>query len=80
MMDELTAAPPGDRDPWIVATPGTLGGRPHIRGHRIGVSRIKEMLASGMTVAQIAAEYDWVPRAGIEAAAAWRESGAGAEI
>jgi uncharacterized protein (DUF433 family) len=41
----------------IVATPGTLFGRPRIAGTRIGVDFLLDLLASGWTEAQILDQY-----------------------
>lgn len=42
---------------WIVADPEHLGGAPRVRGTRISVSFLLELLASGMTVPEIVKEY-----------------------
>ncbi|MBI3293054.1 MAG: DUF433 domain-containing protein [Elusimicrobia bacterium] len=41
----------------IVVDPRILGGKPIIKGTRIAVSFILDLLASGMTPAEIVAEY-----------------------
>jgi uncharacterized protein (DUF433 family) len=41
----------------ITQTPGQCGGRPCIRGMRIRVSDIFEMLAEGVTVQEILADF-----------------------
>ena len=41
----------------IVADPAICHGNPCIRGHRIWVSLIVDLLADGMTVGQILAQY-----------------------
>jgi uncharacterized protein (DUF433 family) len=41
----------------ISIDPGVCGGKPCIRGHRIWVSLILDLLASGMTVDEVLAEY-----------------------
>lgn len=41
----------------IVTTPDTLFGKPRIKGSRIGVEFILELLASGWTEAQILENY-----------------------
>ncbi len=62
---------PGSLDRYIVSTPGVLGGKPRIAGHRIGVTHIKAYrLARGMTEAEIAEAFD-LPLAAVYAAMAY---------
>ena len=42
----------------IVATADTLGGKPRIKGTRISVDLILELLAAGMTQEEILVNYD----------------------
>lgn len=42
---------------WIVADPEHLGGTPRVRGTRISVSLLLDLLASGMTIPEIVKEY-----------------------
>lgn len=58
---------------WI--DPGRCGGKPCIRGHRIWVSLILDLLASGMTVREILDEYPDLEEADVHACIAY-----GAEI
>lgn len=52
----------------IEITPGVLGGKPRIAGHRIAVSYIAEMyLKMGISLEEIAAKYD-LPLASVHAA------------
>ena len=44
----------------ITIEPGKCGGRPCIRGYRLRVKDILDLLASGATEAQILAEYDFL--------------------
>ncbi len=44
-------------EPWIVADPEHLGGSPRVRGTRISIAFILELLATGMSVAQIVDAY-----------------------
>jgi uncharacterized protein (DUF433 family) len=53
---------------WIVATPGVLGGKPCVRGTRISVAFILELLASGGTREEILKAYPQVTPDGLEAA------------
>ncbi|MCC6918475.1 MAG: DUF433 domain-containing protein [Alphaproteobacteria bacterium] len=44
----------------ITRSPGLLAGRPTIRGHRVSVEQILEMLAADETEAGILAGWDWM--------------------
>ena len=52
----------------ITAEPGKMGGRPCIRGMRIRVTDVLEMLAGGATEAQILADYEFLEAEDIRAA------------
>jgi uncharacterized protein (DUF433 family) len=45
---------------WIIAEPGVLGGKPCVRGTRISVEFLLELLASGATPEGIASTYEGV--------------------
>ncbi|TVQ33083.1 MAG: DUF433 domain-containing protein [Phycisphaeraceae bacterium] len=51
----------------ITTTPGVCGGRPCIRGMRVRVSDVLDMLASGMTSDEILRDYPYIEREDIEA-------------
>ncbi len=53
---------------WIVARPGVLGGKPCIKGTRISVEFILELLASGATQEQILQGYPQITADGLGAA------------
>jgi len=55
----------------ITINPAQCGGRPCIRGMRIRVQDILEMLSGGMTNAQILADYDELEPDDIAAALAY---------
>jgi len=55
----------------ITINPAQCGGRPCIRGMRIRVQDILEMLSGGMTSAQILADYDELEADDIAAALAY---------
>ncbi|MBL8549703.1 MAG: DUF433 domain-containing protein [Hyphomonadaceae bacterium] len=55
----------------ITINPAQCGGRPCIRGMRIRVMDILEMLAGGMSPAQILADYDELEQDDIAAALAY---------
>ncbi len=51
----------------ITVEPGKCGGRPCIRGMRIRVTDILDMMAGGMTVDQILEDYSYLEREDIGA-------------
>ncbi len=56
---------------YIEITPGVLGGKPRIAGHRIAVAHIAEMyLKMGQSIEEIAGQYDLSP-ASVHAAMAY---------
>lgn len=52
----------------IISDPGILGGKPIIRGSRISVQLILELVASGASVKDILAEYPHLPEEGVREA------------
>jgi len=54
---------------WI--DPARCGGKPCIRGHRIWVSLILDLLASGTSVAEILEDYHELPEEDIRACIAY---------
>lgn len=52
----------------ITIDPGQAGGRPCIRGMRVRVQDILEMLASGMTSEEVVAEYPYLEPDDVRAA------------
>ena len=53
---------------WIVADPEILGGKPCIKGTRISVEFILELLASGATAEEVLRAYPQIPEPGLTAA------------
>ena len=53
---------------WITSDAAVLGGKPCIRGTRISVQFILELLASGASAESISASYPHIPVEGIAAA------------
>ncbi len=53
---------------WIVSSPGVLGGKPCVRGTRISVEHILELLASGATREDILRAHPQVTSDGLLAA------------
>ena len=53
---------------WIVARPDVLGGKPCVRGTRISVELLLELLASGATREDVLRAYPQVTEEGLNAA------------
>ena len=58
-------------NPRVTVEPGKMGGKPCIRGHRIWVSLILDMLASGMSIPEILKDYPTLEEIDIRAAIAY---------
>lgn len=67
-MDYVTQAEALER---ISIDPAVCGGKPCIRGHRIWVSLVLGMLAEGLDVAGILAEYPQLDEADVRACIAY---------
>jgi uncharacterized protein (DUF433 family) len=55
-------------DTWIVSDAATLGGKPRVRGTRLSVAFLIELVASGATREQILSSYPHLPPDGLDAA------------
>lgn len=55
-------------DPWIVSDPDTLAGKPRVRGTRLSVAFLLELVASGATRDEILAAYPCLSAEGLDAA------------
>lgn len=55
-------------DGWIVSDADTLGGKPRVRGTRLSVAFLLELVAGGATREQILAAYPHLPADGLDAA------------
>ena len=55
----------------IVVNPDVAGGKATIRGHRIWVSLVLDLLADGMPVDQVLAEYPGLEEADVRACIAY---------
>jgi uncharacterized protein (DUF433 family) len=53
---------------WIVSNPEVLGGKPCIRGTRISVQHVLELLASGASQEDVLRSYPQVTREALSAA------------
>ena len=51
--------------------PAICGGRPRIRGTRVRVSDILQTMASGVSTAELLADYPYLSDADVRAALAW---------
>lgn len=55
-------------EPWIVSDPDTLSGKPRVRGTRLSVAFLLELVASGATRQDILTSYPHLPAEGLDAA------------
>ena len=55
----------------IESHPGILGGKPHVRGTRLGVEFLQGLLATGWSREAIQEVYPYVPAADLDAALAY---------
>lgn len=55
----------------ITVEPGKCGGKPCIRSMRIGVAHVLEMLAAGMTVDEILADFPYLEADDVRASLAY---------
>jgi uncharacterized protein (DUF433 family) len=55
----------------IVRTPGLIGGKPHIRGHRVGVHRVAAWWKLGLSIEEIGERLSTLSPAEIHAALAY---------
>jgi uncharacterized protein (DUF433 family) len=70
-MGETAEMPATDLGSMIVSTPGVLGGKPHIRGHRLGVHRVAGWWKRGLSIEEIGEELSSLSSAEIFAALAY---------
>ena len=55
----------------IRVDPEICGGRPHVRGTRVRVTDILQLMAAGVTPAEVLADYPYLEEADLQAALAW---------
>ena len=67
-MSEAIAVPETELGSLIVRTPGVLGGKPHIGGHRVPVHRVAGWWKLGWTIEEIGEELPTLDPAQIFAA------------
>ena len=70
-MSETVEMPATELGSMIVRTPGILGGKPHIRGHRVGVHRVAGWWKRGLSIEEISEELSTLSSAEIFAALAY---------
>jgi uncharacterized protein (DUF433 family) len=70
-MKASSAKPAVNLDSLIVSTPGVLGGKPCVRGHRVPVHRIAGWWRLGLAVEEIAEKHPSLAPAEIHAALAY---------
>ena len=70
-MNAIAETPATDLGEMIVRTPGILGGKPHIRGHRVAVHRVAGWWRLGLSVEEIGQELSTLSPAEIFAALAY---------
>src|SRR4051794_20193134 len=70
-MGELRETPATELGSMIVRTPNVLAGKPHIRGHRVGVHRVAGWWKLGRSIDEIGEELSTLTSAEIFAALAY---------
>lgn len=58
----------GPMEPWMVSDADTLDGAPRVRGTRLSVAFLLELMASGASRDQVLAVYPHLPSEGLDAA------------
>src|SRR5437667_5449261 len=70
-MSAATETPTTELGSMIVRTPGVIGGKPHIRGHRVGVHRVAAWWKAGLSIEEIGERLSTLSPAEIHAALAY---------
>jgi uncharacterized protein (DUF433 family) len=70
-MSAIAETPATELGAMIVRTPGVLGGKPRLKGHRVGVHRIAGWWKLGLTVEEIGERLSSLTPAEIHAALAY---------
>lgn len=70
-MSAIAETPATELGGMIVHTPGILGGKPRIKGHRIGVHRLAGWWKLGLTIEEIGGRLSALTPAEIHAALAY---------
>ncbi len=69
VLEDLDAAP--ETQGRVRVDPEICGGRPHVRGTRMRVSDILQLMAAGVSIPEILADYPYLEEADLRAALAW---------
>lgn len=70
-MSAIAEKPATDLGSMIASTPGIIGGKPHIRGHRVGVHRVAGWWKAGLSIEEIGERLSTLNPAEIHAALAY---------
>jgi len=70
-MSAVAEKPATDLGSMIIRTPGILGGKPRIKGHRVGVHRVAGWWKLGLTIEEIGERLSTLTPAEIHAALAY---------
>ena len=70
-MSAIAETPATELDSMIARTPGVLGGKPCLRGHRIGIHRVAGWWKLGLTIEQIGERLSTLTPAEIHVALAY---------
>ena len=70
-MSATEEKPTTDLGSMIVRVPGIIGGKPHIRGHRVGVHRVAGWWKLGLSVEEIGERLSTLSPAELHAALAY---------
>src|SRR5437764_12672727 len=70
-MNETAEMPATELGSMIVRTPGIIGGKPHISGHRVGVHRVAGWWKIGLSIEEIGERLSTLKPAELHAALAY---------
>lgn len=70
-MSAIVETPATELAAMIISTPGILGGKPRVKGHRVGVHRVAGWWKLGLTVEEIGERLSTLTPAEIHAALAY---------
>src|SRR5438874_7451583 len=70
-MSAIAETPATELGAMIVRTPGVIGGKPHLKGHRVGVHRVAGWWKLGLSIEEIGQRLSTLAPAEIHAALAY---------
>src|SRR5258708_40085513 len=70
-MSAIAETPATELGAMIVRTPDIIGGKPHIRGHRVGVHRVAGWWKLGLSIEEIGEELSTLSAAAVFGALAY---------